>query len=690
LRLRNEWVLELGGLSIPGNKQVGQDGPADAVRLFVERAQRVAPSFALTSENAAPVAHICRQLEGMPLAIELAASWVRALSPAEIVSELARALDFLALADRDMPVRHRSMRTALEHSWNLLDVEEHFTLARLSVFRSGCDREAAISVTGATLRTIAALLDKSLVRAETSDNVTRYRLHELVRQYAAERLADDPADRRATEERHTHYYATLLQRSLDPRTGTPTGEARKTLNRNIDNLRRAWDLAVEQRNHPILATMVRGMWILHDDHGWLHDAVRLFGQAAAALRGLDGGAAIVYGHVLGLHGYFLTRVAHFIHALPLVEEALSVLQVADGPRELVGFLDYVVGMCHFHLAQPIAAGEHLASAAALAEASGDYFLDFWCEIWLGVVALYMGDYESAEAHMGKYLAAYRGQGYSRGEATALGALAEVLRHQRRYNEAFAYLQEGLRIAREAHDSLITALCLSNLGALALARGEIEEASALLNEAASLTRALGDPWHTARILFYLVQAEIAAGNAAAAHAICAELARYALGDVVVVLGESLYSYALLLHHTDNHTEAWALLGVLDSVSVSAIVVQAANSLRTELAPHLNTDQRTAALRRTKDHDLKTWLNELAQRNPPSTPATTDRSKPDKVEDLYVAETGETLSRREAEVLCQLAAGASNATIAAQLVISLHTVVSPANRHPHTILSNHSQE
>ena len=131
LRMRDEWALELGGLALPASASGPQLERSDAVRLFVERAQRGAPDFRLRAENRAAVAQICRRLEGMPLAIELAAAWTRALTPREIVAEIGQALDFLEQRDRDTPIRHRSMRAALEHSWNLLTNQERRALARL-------------------------------------------------------------------------------------------------------------------------------------------------------------------------------------------------------------------------------------------------------------------------------------------------------------------------------------------------------------------------------------------------------------------------------------------------------------------------------------------------------------------------------------------------------------------------------
>jgi predicted ATPase len=219
LGIHDEWVLALGGLEAPATNHLSLVAQATAVRLFVERAQQVAPSFTLHAEHAAIVARICRRLEGVPLAIELAASWTRALTLAEIAAGLDHGLTFLAHNDRGRPARHRSMRVALDHSWQLLDGAEQRTLACLSVFRGSFDRDAATKVAGATLQTITALIDKSLVRWEEAGGITRYSLHELVRHYAAEQLMANPDDRAAANARHCAYYAALLQNTISRQTG---------------------------------------------------------------------------------------------------------------------------------------------------------------------------------------------------------------------------------------------------------------------------------------------------------------------------------------------------------------------------------------------------------------------------------------------------------------------------------------
>ncbi|MBX2998066.1 MAG: tetratricopeptide repeat protein [Caldilineaceae bacterium] len=193
LQLLGEWSVEVAGLPLPPADHV--ELPMllsyDAPRLFVEAARRAHSSFTLADSDAAAIVHICRLVEGMPLALELAAAWVAILSPAQIAEEIRRSLDFLAAPLRDLPPRHRSLRVVFDHSWQLLGDEERAILRRLSIFHGTFTRETAEAVAGATLPLLASLIAASLLRRSTGD---RYDLHELVRQYAAEQLTAEEVD----------------------------------------------------------------------------------------------------------------------------------------------------------------------------------------------------------------------------------------------------------------------------------------------------------------------------------------------------------------------------------------------------------------------------------------------------------------------------------------------------------------
>jgi predicted ATPase len=198
LDLQGEWVYEIGGLPLPETRMEDELTENCALTLFRQSAQRADNHFALSAEEDGYVRSIIRLVDGMPLAIELAASWTRLLSCAEIAGEIERGLDFLAVSSRNIPERHRSIQTVFDHTWLFLTPREQRTLAQLSVFRGGFSREAAEKITGTTLGLLSALVDKSLVRRVETN---RFDLHELIRQYAFEQLVKSH-DFAGTNQRH--------------------------------------------------------------------------------------------------------------------------------------------------------------------------------------------------------------------------------------------------------------------------------------------------------------------------------------------------------------------------------------------------------------------------------------------------------------------------------------------------------
>lgn len=253
LNLREEWVREVTGLDFPPAADLASTAPRlteqaletySAVALFVQQAQRVRPGFALSEAQVPEVARICQLVEGVPLGIELAASWLRVLACGEIVTEIERGLDFLTSTLRNLPERHRSLRAVFDHSWNLLSPPEQMLFRQLSVFRAGFQRDAATQVAGASLPVLAGLADKSLLRRNASG---RYEVHELLRQYAEEQLRLAPEAYETVHDKHCRYYAELMLQHKAQLHGDDVQMALTALSAERENVRAAWNWAVEHR-----------------------------------------------------------------------------------------------------------------------------------------------------------------------------------------------------------------------------------------------------------------------------------------------------------------------------------------------------------------------------------------------------------------------------------------------------------
>ena len=286
LNLHEEWRYPLHGLPYPDTNTPIEGIVYPALELFRQRAVQIDPDFSLAHDISA-VAAICRQLEGMPLGIELAAALVRVLSPAQIDEELSVNIDILSTSARNMPVQHRSLRAVFERSWQLLTEQEQAALRSLSVFRGSFDREAALVVADLTLPALTDLVDRSLVRRVPSD---RYDLHELMRQFVSEKLDAMPGEQKATSQRHCRHFCERLSRMawvFEPEK-QPDGFFGSVLLQQVgvdlDNYRAAWQWAVTQ----VDTQAIRQAMSVLAEYGTLTEGWPLFDEAVTAVQAAEG------------------------------------------------------------------------------------------------------------------------------------------------------------------------------------------------------------------------------------------------------------------------------------------------------------------------------------------------------------------------------------------------------------------
>jgi predicted ATPase len=239
------------------------------VTLFAQAAGRVQPGFSLSGQTQGDVMCICRLVEGMPLALELAAAWVRTLTCAEIAQEIEQNLGFLGGSGRHAPRRHHSMPAVFDPSWKLLSAAEKRVFQQLSVFHGGFGREAAEQVAGASLPLLAGLADKSLLRRQPGE---RCDLHELVRQYATAKLQETPPEQAAVQARHGRYYLEFLARQTQPLQGSQRKQAVAEMRAEIDNIRTAWQWAMAHQQAGEMGQAAESLWVFYDAQGWFHEA----------------------------------------------------------------------------------------------------------------------------------------------------------------------------------------------------------------------------------------------------------------------------------------------------------------------------------------------------------------------------------------------------------------------------------
>jgi predicted ATPase/Tfp pilus assembly protein PilF len=467
LNIQHEWVLPIGGMAYPAEASADA-ARYSAVQLFVSCAQRVRPRFSL-DEELDSVVKICQLVEGMPLSIELAAAWLRVISASEIAQQMS--LKFLTSTVRDIPERHRSVQTIFDYSWNLLSGDEARALTKLSVFKGPFDRAAASQVAGATVLVLASLIEKSLIRLV---NENYYDIHELLRQYAFNQLAE-AGEVTATQSAHLDYYVALTA-DLDSQIhGRQQTKWLDRLEQEHDNLRTALDWALEQETQAAreaglaLGASLWEFWLMRGHIGegrqWLE---RLLGATEGAVSLARGAATQGAGYLAWIQG-------ESDHAEALHQEGLAIRRALDDEAGMGGSLSN-----------------------------------------LGVVAWSRGDFEAADMYYDQALTARRNVNDQLGAASVLTNLSLLRHDQNADTEAVACAEEAGAIFQALDDLQGIVHSQSNLGAMAYDRGDWEGARSIQEKALNLARQLGDQRVIGVLLENLGQTLIESGEYALAH------------------------------------------------------------------------------------------------------------------------------------------------------------------------------
>ncbi len=505
LNLAEEWCYALGGLDYPAAEAV-TPGECSAVALFVQHARRVRPGFEPDTADLAGMARLCRRVEGMPLAIELAATWVRVLAVDEIDAEIERSLDFLNAQRRDLPERHRSMRAVFDQSWQMLSLDERQILSRLSVFHGGFGRQAAEQVAGASLLALSALVIRSLVRRTETG---RYDLHELIRQFAASRLAEDPLELSRIQEQHSVYYLGLLAENDQRLHSAQQRAALKELGEEIDNLRAAWDWAAAQQKTAALYRASRALSQFFELRNWFKEGELLYGRTVEALRAGRAAEAeavnpqVVEDALLALHGFFMFRQGRGAAAYAILAQCVErlrsgVLQSGAPAFPLIYSLGYLGIVC-WQLGRFPEAVERLTEGIRFAQEAGERWYEGHMHEFLGVLAHDQGDYAQARQCLEQALAVFRQFGDQTFSAHTLSYLGRTRQALGDYSGAEAALRQSLALAGEMGYRFGSGLALDALGELAYAQGNYTEAQRLFGESAALFKEMGDRHRLSRTL-----------------------------------------------------------------------------------------------------------------------------------------------------------------------------------------------
>jgi predicted ATPase len=490
LGLYGETLFPLEGLELPpAEMENGRSPDSEAIRLFVQSARRVQPHLSPGADELRTIARICRAVDGLPLAIELAAAWARALSFEQILRELQRDRDFLADTLRDVPERHRSMRAAFESAWRMLSDAERKAYRRLAVFRGGFLPEAAEEVAGASVPMLSVLLDKSLVRRSSAE---RFEVLEVLRQYAEDKLREDTDEFSWVRQHHCTHYAKTLD-SLQPLLGTrEEKEALDRIGEEIQNIREAWHWAVDHRLADALERALHCVFVFHEVRGRAQEGRDLFRDAAAALAGSADLSAAGRLTLLRLHvreAVFSAQAGRSTEACEQLDAAIPRLRERDAARELAFALDRR-GVVAFRVGAYDDTRRFCEESLTLARAATDHRLEGWALMHLGNAAFAVGDYAGSERLHRRSLLKLEAVGDRRGIANCHRNLGVVAGVQGRHAEAQHSFQLGLSIDREIGNAKGVCISLQNLGHIEWLTGNYRQAEVHLREAVALSRELG--------------------------------------------------------------------------------------------------------------------------------------------------------------------------------------------------------
>jgi predicted ATPase/transcriptional regulator with XRE-family HTH domain len=538
VRLRGEHEFLVQPLAFPSRTEVAGH-PADAetlssfsaVALFVERARAVRPGFTLNDDNAAAVVEICRRLDGLPLAIELAAARCNVLTPQAMLRRLDHRLRLLTDGARDAPERQRTLRGAIAWSHDLLSAEEQILFRRLGVFVGGCTLAAAERVCGASgdlgvdvLDGFAALVDQSLVQqGEGSDGEPRFAMLETLREYALEQL-DTAGERHLVQQRHAADVLTLAAEAEPHLFTAERGRWLRRLSEEQDNIRAALRFSIDQDDPELGLRLVGALWmwflrrLLVEGRSWAEDLLAHpgAGQRTAA----RASALFAAGHFAWLQGdvrTMRTRLDESVairrdlsddaglgRALPflglaidddhkaarrLAEEGVALCrQLEDSWGLAMGLTN--LGRIEATWGHDLAAENPLEEATALFRSIGDGWLLALPLNSLGAIAYRQGNYMKAQAAFEQALPCFQAVEDRRNTTQVLTNLGYVALARGEVNQARAIFTESLTFGREHRDQFNTPACLRGFAALAVAAGEPTRAIRLLAAADELFAATG--------------------------------------------------------------------------------------------------------------------------------------------------------------------------------------------------------
>ena len=525
LKISGEWVFEVQGLDFPESSsgQLNQTLHFPAVTLFVQAASRTSNNFLISEDNCRDVVSITRFVEGMPLGIEMAASWANTLSPKQILAEIRANLDFLKTEMQDTPERQRSMRAVLDYSWKHLDGDDQSVLAKLSVFQGGFTRQAAEKVAGVSLSGLKKFVDRSYVRQSGSGG---FRIHELLRQYAFEKLCQNPEQLENARDRHASYYCVAVSQWGEGLKGPDQVELLPVMRQEIDNIQAAWSRVSQGKQIDQIARALEGLCYFYLRTLRNQEGLNACQLGLSALEGTETEVGSeIKANLLAWKSLFSLNLEDVDTALVLIDDSLEIMSGLDDGRHdlaplwarlftLKGIIENYLGNRDraveyydrafdvFYQTQDYSSFSYLMMRALdtsgvtneksyrfVADAihhkrkSGDLFDTAYLSYMdCMIVAYHLGQPVKAEARMQESCETFEKLGDSFSKEMSLATVDPILNTHGRYAELLEVREKKLVYARQRGDRQTTGIYLAEIGETLCHLGNYSSAEKHLREA----------------------------------------------------------------------------------------------------------------------------------------------------------------------------------------------------------------
>jgi len=505
LNLTGETIFNIEGLTV-GEKSSAKDS---AVQLFVQSAKQNEPKFEPNAAVLPDVTKICHLVDGMPLAIVLAAAWIDTLSVNEIASEIEKGIDLLETEKRDVPGRQRSVRAVIESSWNQVDASAQNLLKQLSVFRGGFTRAAAQEVAGASLRGLSQLVDKALLRRDPKAG--RYAIHELLRQYAEEQLKLSIAEEQAAHEEHAKYFADFMKARWAHLQDKRNNDGLLEIEADIDNIRVAWNYWVNKQNAHYILEFVNSLWLFFEVRGSFMPAIQFFSDATLKLTAREPEVVWARAQLQARQAWFTALIGQPDEGLRMAQESLQILSQIN-QNDIAVETYHCANINAIFLNKSEIVIQISQAMMDRAERSGDQWERGFAHIWWAYALVLQRQIDKALQAGQEAVSTFESLGNPFGLSVALGiVMAAITLAIGDLEAAKAYFTSSRQAAEEINYLRLLQRTYDGSGTAALLDREVEQAQQFFIKSLRISQECGQTREMLAGLLDLASVHMAQGN-----------------------------------------------------------------------------------------------------------------------------------------------------------------------------------